>query len=83
MTYPFSQLIREIFENIRGVRARAYKHTPNEQNEVDFKNFLTFGGATLVNFFVAPPRSKESYGFVVAPRNITQSRNLQLRKEGR
>jgi hypothetical protein len=80
--YPFSQLIREIFENIPGVRARVYKHTPSEQNTGDSKNFLTAGGAILANFFVAPPRGSSKYAFVVAPRNSIQNRSLQLRKKG-
>ena len=80
--YPFSQLIREIFVNIPGVRARAYKHTPSEHNAGDFKNFLTFGGATLANFFVNPPQGSNKYAFVVAPRNQAQNHFLQLRKEG-
>lgn len=80
--YPFSQLIREIFTQARGLFTQLYKHIASKLNEGIDKNFLTHpGGATMSDFFVAPPW-RRVYACVVASRNPGHSRGLQLGKEG-
>ena len=82
MKYPFSQLIREILPNLQEASAPVYNHTPSAIDVAKSENFRTQGGVTLADFFVNPPRRVLEHAFVLAPRNQTQSRFLQLRKEG-
>lgn len=71
--HPFSQLIREIFTQARGLFTKPYKHMASKLNEGIDKNFLTLKGglpagrqgATMTDFFVAPSR-RRVYAFVVA-----------------
>jgi len=48
-------------------------------NEGSEQNFITAGGATLVDFVVALARNRV-YFFARAPRNQTQGRSLQLER---
>lgn len=69
----------EILSKIQGLFPQPYNNTARKRNAVVLQNFITEGGVTLADFFVALPR-RRVYAFSRASRNQLQGRSLKLGK---